>query len=165
MKKGIPLPLAVLSLLMVLLVVFCGCGRKPQEQEQFKKLIHAYTINLAAAFAAQDLKPFGESLTASHFNRLDHRLTGMKMAGRKMESRPERIEFREFRDLGDKQLGFPRFRVTTREVWHVRHVDIGTGQATKEVRGLVYELSYEFELHDGIWQVDSVEVISQKAPS
>lgn len=164
MGKRIVLPFATLWLLVIFLAVLGGCGRKTEEQEHFTKLIHAYTRNLAAAFAAEDLKPFGESLTASHFNRLDHRLTGMKKAGRRMESRVLSIEFLEFRDLGDKQLGFPRYRVKTRELWDVRHIDARAGQLVKEVTGLAYELSYEFEQHDGLWQVDAVEVIAQKSP-
>uniref|UniRef100_A0A831XLD4 Uncharacterized protein n=1 Tax=Geobacter metallireducens TaxID=28232 RepID=A0A831XLD4_GEOME len=104
-------------------------------------------------------------VTAAHGSRLDHRLAGMKKAGRRMESRVLSIEFLEFRDLGDKQLGFPRYRVRTRELWDVRHIDGTTGRLVKEVKGLSYELSYEFEQHDGIWQVDAVEVLMQKRSS
>ncbi|WP_298440158.1 hypothetical protein [Geobacter sp.] len=152
-------------LALCLLLGAGGCARHAENEGEFRELIRQYDQRLAMAFDTYDLKPFGQSLTASHFNRLDHRMTGMKRAGQKMESRVLAIEFLEFKDLGDKQLGFPRFRVKTREVWNVRHIDARTGKVVKEVKGLVYELSYEFEQHDGVWQVDAVEVLGQKIPS
>lgn len=78
-----------------------------------------------------------------------------------MESKVIAVEFLEFDKMEGKQLGFPRYRVKTREVWDVRHLDTVTGQAVKELKGLAYKLNYEFEQHDGIWQVDAVEVLQE----
>ncbi len=124
--------------------------------------IQGYTRTVTVAFAVQGLKPFGERLTTSHFNWLDYCLAGVKKAGQRMESNVLSMESLEFNGMGDKQLGFPRYRVRTREIWDVRHIDAVTGKTVKEVRGLVYDLDYEFEQHDGVWLIDSVEVVNQK---
>jgi len=146
--------------------ILTGCQERSSAGDKvFMDLIRLYDARLSEALARGDMVGIKNIVTAAHGSRLDHRLAGMKKAGRRMESRVLSIEFLEFRDLGDKQLGFPRYRVRTRELWDVRHIDGTTGRLVKEVKGLSYELSYEFEQHDGIWQVDAVEVLMQKRSS
>lgn len=124
-------------------------------------LVRLYDTRLAEAFAKGDMTGVKGIVTAAHGARLDHRLAGIKTAGRRMESKVIAVEFLEFDKMEGKQLGFPRYRVKTREVWDVRHLDTVTGQAVKELKGLAYKLNYEFEQHDGIWQVDAVEVLQE----
>jgi len=151
------------TVLLLAGLVVVGCQeRNSAGNKVFAELIRRYDTRLAEAFAKGDMAGIKTMVTASHGARLDHRLEGIKADGRKMESRVSAIEYLEFKDLGDKLSGFPRYRVRTREIWDVRHIDAVTGKTVKEVRGLVYELNYEFEQHDGVWQVDSVEVVSQK---
>lgn len=140
-----------------------GCQERSSVGDKvFMDLIRLYDARLSEALIKGDMGGIKTIVTAGHGARLDHRLEGIKARGMKMESRVSTMEPLEFKDLGDKLSGFPRYRARTREIWDVRHVDAVTGKTVKEVRGLVYELNYEFEQHDGVWQVDSVEVVSQK---
>ncbi len=153
-----------LVLSCVLLVSAVGCDRKPMVGDDFKSRIRRYDQYIGELFSTYDLKPLRDSLTESHFNRLDHRLTGFKNANRRMKSTVQQIEFLEFKDDGTGKTGFPRALVKTRETWDVRHIDGRTGQVVKEVKGLVYDLLYEFELHDGMWQIDAVNVLKEIPP-
>ena len=148
--------------IFTLLTLIAGCNRQPDVGENFKSIIRRYDQQLAVLFMTHDLKPLKENLTESHFNRLDHRLTGLKKANRRMESTVKKIDFLEYKDDGIKKTGFPRALVKTREIWDIRHIDARTGQVVKEVKGLVYDLSYEFEQHDGIWKIDAANVLKEK---
>ncbi len=151
------------TVLLLAGLVLVGCQERNSDSHKvFAELIRLYDTRLAEAFAKGDMAGIKSIVTVGHGARLDHRLEGIKAQGRKMESRVSAMEHLEFKDLGDKLSGFPRYRVRTREVWDVRHIDAVTGKTVKEVKGLVYELNYELEQHDGAWQIDSVEVVSEK---
>lgn len=144
-------------------LVLMGCQeRNSADTKVFVELIRLYDTRLSEALIKGKMAGIKTMVTAGHGARLEHRLEGIKAVGRKMESRVATIEHLEFKDLGDKLSGFPRYRVRTREIWDVRHIDSVTGKTVKEVRGLVYDLDYEFEQHDGVWLIDSVEVVNQK---
>jgi len=148
--------------ILVLLMLSIGCNRQPDVDENFKSIIRRYDQQLTALFMTYNLKPLKESITESHFNRLDHRLAGLKKANRKMESTVRNIEFLEFKNDGTQKNGFPRAQVKTREIWDVRHIDARTGQTIKEVKGLAYDLMYEFEQQDGVWKIDAANVLKEQ---
>lgn len=156
---------ARLTVVISVLMFAISCSRQPVVGDDFKAIIRRYDQQLAVLFMTYDLKPLRDSLTASHFNRLDHRLTGLKKANRRMESIVRQIDFIEYKDDGNKRTGFPRALVKTRETWEIRHIDNRTGQVIKEVKGLVYDLLYEFEQHDGVWQIDAVNVLQEIKPN
>ena len=165
MNTGISRYARLVLVVIVLQMCAVACSRQPAVGDDFRTIIRRYDQQLAVLFMTYDLKPLKDSLTASHFNRLDHRLTGLKKAKRRMESIVRRIDFIEYRDDGSKKTGFPRALVTTRETWDIRHIDDQTGQVIKEVTGLEYDLSYEFEQHDGFWQIDAVNVLKEIKPN
>lgn len=148
--------------IFTLLLLVVGCNRQPDVDENFKSIIRRYDQQITAVFMTYDMKPIKENITESHFNRLDHRLTGLKNANRRMESTVKKIEFLEYKDDGIKKTGFPRAQVKTRELWDIRHIDARTGQVVKEVKGLLYDLLYEFEQHDGVWKIDAANVLKEK---
>lgn len=156
---------ARLTVVIALLMFAISCSRQSVVGDDFKTIIRRYDQQLAVLFMTYDLKPLKDSLTASHYNRLDHRLAGFKKANRRMESIVRQIDFIEYKDDGNKRTGFPRALVKTRETWEIRHIDDKTGQVIKEVKGLEYDLSYELEQHDGVWQIDAVNVLNEKNPN
>lgn len=153
---------AVYISIFTLVLLIIGCNKQPDVDENFKSIIRRYDQQLTALFMTYDLEPIKENITESHFNRLDHRLTGLKNANRRMESTVKQIEFLEYKDDGIKKTGFPHAQVKTRETWDIRHIDARTGQVVKEVRGLVYDLLYEFEQQNGVWKIDAANVLKEK---
>ena len=149
-------------LLVSLVMLIAGCNSQPDVGENFKSIIRRYDQQLSVSFMTYDLKQLKESITESHFNRLDHRLTGLKKANRRMESTVKDIEFLEFKNDGTPKSGFPRAIVKTKEIWDIRHIDARTGQSIKVVKDLVYDLLYEFEQHDGVWKIEAVNVLKEK---
>lgn len=141
----------------------CGCSDHRQEEESIlRQQVERYTRLLAEGYMKSDMAGLRDVITPNHEARLEHRLNGLKMAKRRMDSKLRSINYLGVAFETGQPANQRLATVKTREVWDVRHVDVVTGKTVKEVKGLVYELNYEFEQHDGVWQIDSVEVVSEK---
>lgn len=143
------------SILLVLCVT--NCVSNSADIEKIKQTITRYDALLTEGFVKLDIAPLKEVVTENHMDRLGNRLSTLKTAKRRMDSKLKNIEFLEFA-FPDKQSA----SVKTRETWDVRHINTQTGKTVKEIKGLCYVLSYRLLKKNGKWLVEAVDVIEEK---
>jgi hypothetical protein len=151
--------------MLVLAATLCGCSHRQEEEALLREAIARYTRLLPEGYVTFDMSGVQAVITPNQAARLDHRLGGLKLADRRMESKLKQIEYLAVALETDKTTGQKRATIKTREVWDTRQVDQATGATVRETHGLTYLLDYRFLQIDDRWLIDDVVVLEDKAPA
>ncbi|WP_298268745.1 hypothetical protein [Geobacter sp.] len=143
----------------------CGCSDHRQEEESaLRQQVERYTRLLAEGYVKFDMSGLRDVITPNHEARLEHRLNGLKMAKRRMESKLRKLDYLGVTFETDKPAKQRMATVRTREVWDVRQVDPVSGKTEKEIQGLTYLLDYQFLQVDDRWLIEDVVVLEDTSP-
>lgn len=148
--------------LLLLVIPFCGCSHRQDEELPLREAVARYTRLLSEGYAKSDMSGMQELITPNQAARLDHRLNGLKLAKRRMESQLKELAPLAVSFETDRTTGQHTASVRTREVWDSRQVDLATGATVKETRRLTYLLDYRFLHIDDRWLIDDVVVLEDE---
>ncbi len=152
-----------LGVLIVLLAV-AGCvSNKEDEMPRVKDVILRYNHLLAEGYASFDMRGLSGLITPNQAARLDHRLMGLKMAKKRMDTRLENIEFLKVTFKNDKITKQRIATVRTRETWDIRYADLNNGRTVKKMDGAVYLILYSLQRKDEKWLIDNDTVMEEKS--
>ena len=154
--------IAPIIFLLLLVIPFYGCSHRQDEELPLREAVARYTRLLSEGYAKSDMSGMQDLVTPNQAARLDHRLNGLKLAKRRMESQLKELVPLAVTFETDRSTGQHAATMRTREVWDSRQVDPATGAVVKETRRLTYLLDYRFLQVDDRWLVDDVVVLEDK---
>ena len=139
-----------LIIALILATSACSPGSNISER-QVKGTIMRYNQLLTDGFKNMNMTPLQEVATPEQAQKEYYLMAALGEGKVWMESRLKDIRFLAVRFPSESDV-----LVTTREKWDYSHRDIATGKTVKEVKDVVYELSYQLKRTNRGWVVTSV---------
>lgn len=145
----------VFLIVFLLLVAGSGCGRKPAEDPELKKIKNAvawYNALLADGYRSLNLNSLIQVATPKRSTQAYHHMAALGEANLKMDATLNNLEFYKVEVTGlDKALA------STHEEWNYRYLDIKTDKE-KFNNSISYTVSYFLEKQDNKWLVADLAI-------